>query len=215
MHYLTSVAFLGQVEVSRRKPEIPLIRGVRVMDIGTLVSWLQFVWWIVVGIGYLIKLSKREATMPSWLSSNKVWGAAVVIGLVVSSLSLYLNYRKGGIENFQPMATLAASDLVQIKNKHFLNESVDVDGKNFENCTFDNAKLIYHGEKGFTMDHIHFNGTIVVTADKDAISGFGELLANFGMISGPGVSFGEDEHYNFWVRRVFPLTPQPSQPPAQ
>jgi hypothetical protein len=67
------------------------------MDIGTVVSWIQMVVWVVGAAGTAIAYFRRwwrgEPGMPSLFASSRLIWLALGIGLLLSLASLYFNYR--------------------------------------------------------------------------------------------------------------------------
>jgi hypothetical protein len=88
--------------------------------------------------------------------------------------------------------------------KTFMNETVEIDGKDFENCKFINVRLVYHGKQTAASRNCEFDGTIVLYTDKGDIAVFGDLLAIFGILQTPaqGVTWG-DAKSEFWVAKTF------------
>ena len=88
-----------------------------------------------------------------------------------------------------------------VRHRNFLNETVEIDGRDFEDCTFTNVKLMTHGKKSSAFHHGTFYGTVALTTDNDALSAFGEAMWSLGMTSYDGV--GEDAKKNFWISRRY------------
>ena len=64
------------------------------MDIGTVVSWLQISFWLWAGFSWLKKMAHDKALeLPTTPRSTWVLGTAVIVGLLISGVSLYFNYR--------------------------------------------------------------------------------------------------------------------------
>jgi hypothetical protein len=67
------------------------------MDIGTVVSWIQMILWVVALVAFAIRLIRRFSqgtAVPKWLFSNASLALIISLGLLVSGVSLYLNFRK-------------------------------------------------------------------------------------------------------------------------
>jgi hypothetical protein len=94
-------------------------------------------------------------------------------------------------------------------DKEFLNESVEVDGKDFNHCTFYNVQLVYRGRKYTSLRNNHFIGTVAVRAEDVAISSYGELLYGLGMLNANEAR--EDSNHFFIVARAFTDLPQNPQ----
>jgi hypothetical protein len=66
------------------------------MDVGTVVSWIQLVLWsfaVVVGSIKLVKRWRKEGFKESISLPQKGIVSLLLLGLIVSSVSLYFNYR--------------------------------------------------------------------------------------------------------------------------
>lgn len=69
------------------------------MDIGTVVAWLQVVFWLFSGIAWGRKMiNDKKLELPNLPMSTKALGIAVAAGLLVSVVSLYYNYRPRVVE---------------------------------------------------------------------------------------------------------------------
>src|SRR5216683_857886 len=132
------------------------------------------------------------AKVPMWLRFVAV---SLVASFIFSAIAIYAAWSR---EVYQ----VPLDKLERVADRHFVNETVELDGKNFEHCTFDNVKLLFRGRRISRMADSVFNGTVAITTDSDAISGFGELLNGFEFITDDGI--GEDSQQNFWVAKKFP-----------
>lgn len=141
--------------------------------------WVGILSGIVVVIGFLIQYGPRIWGLQNLIKGNypRLVGILLVIAFALSSFSIYIwTVRSPGMDTFQPPPV---KDLKLIKDQTFINETVELDGKNFEHCNFVNVKFLFHGYKTMVVKHSDFYGTIVITTDRPAISAFGELLAIF------------------------------------
>lgn len=57
--------------------------------------------------------------------------------------------------------------------KSYINETVEIDGKTFDRCTFENVKLLYHGLGPVSFIQGTFKGQIWLGSDNLAIQNFG------------------------------------------
>jgi hypothetical protein len=57
--------------------------------------------------------------------------------------------------------------------KSFVNETVELDGKIFDHCHFENVKLLYHGLGPVSFIQADFKGQAWVGSDNIAIQNFG------------------------------------------
>jgi hypothetical protein len=147
------------------------------MDIGTVVSWIQAVLWIIFLIAFVGRLWRGEAQMPNFLKSNVTWGIAIALGMIISGASLYMNYTK---EEPAPWKT---DHLTPFTNVNFHDELVEIDGKVFEDCTFTNVTFFYRGKKPFSCRHNTIKGNQYVRTDSEAAYYWTELLKMLGMMN--------------------------------
>ncbi len=59
-----------------------------------------------------------------------------------------------------------------VRNHTFRNETVELDGKRFENCAFENATILFHGRAPTEMIDPTFTGSLQITTDDPAIKNF-------------------------------------------
>jgi hypothetical protein len=110
-----------------------------------------------------------KPTQPLWglsmpLSHN--WKLIMMIGLVFASLamsgmSLYLNYSKKDLSE-DAWFKMQRSELAEVRNETFVNQIIEIDGKNFHDNVLQNSTLIYRGTKPFRYEHNQILGSILV-----------------------------------------------------
>ena len=66
--------------------------------------------------------------------------------------------------------------------KSFANETVEVDGKAFDHCHFENVKLLYHGLGPVSFNGSDFKGQVWAGSDNIAIRNFGILNAELARV---------------------------------
>ena len=126
------------------------------MDIGIITGWIQLAIWIVGTVLFLGRLIVRrcrgEAVIPKWigtiLSSNVLFGGIIVVGLAASIVTQYLSYAYNHQTYLDDVTISAYRDgavLKLVKEQTFENESVPLDGYNYDHCTFVNSCLLYDG----------------------------------------------------------------------
>jgi hypothetical protein len=147
------------------------------MDVPTAVSWVQAGIWVATGIGRFVK--KNEGGMSKPILSSKALTAAIVIGILTSAYSLYLNYRPRAFE-YDHRAKFQV-----ISGRFYENEVVDLDGKDYENCTFVNVTLRYDGTTDVRVNHNDFKGTLSFRSDNPAIQGELAVLRGIGLLNVP------------------------------
>ncbi len=110
------------------------------------------------------------------LSSRwKIWImlCLVITNLGISAHEIYAKYSQR--KNYGEWLN-SAKYLEQVNQQNFNNESVAVDGKNFQSCVFTNVTLVYKGEKGFTVGNSKFVGQTVVEVPNGPSSGWPFLI---------------------------------------
>jgi hypothetical protein len=142
--------------------------------------WIEKVWFL------------RGRTIAT--SNASVWLMAIVCVVV-------LTVRK---PPFQPYVDIPLSSLEQVIDKRFSDETIDVDGKNFERCTFTNVTLRIHGAKTTSFRFNRFFGTVTLATDDPASAGFGESIAASGMIRDDGTTTSWSDEQGFYVKRILP-----------
>ena len=85
--------------------------------------------------------------------------------------------------------------LVTIKNKFFSNETVELTGKKFIECTFTNVRIKYSGGE-YELINNTFNNKPILEPGSEEIADFIKLANSFGIINGvltPNGVFGPGE----------------------
>jgi hypothetical protein len=125
--------------------------------------------------------------MPNIGSTNLVWGLIcalmLVIGLIAGRMGLV-----GQSPNIQSIANFRADlPLKQIQAKTFKNETVQLDGNEFIDCTFDNVALKFDGQAPFrfTNDHFVEHSNLAITSDNPVIKATIELMGGLIKLGNP------------------------------
>ena len=143
------------------------------MDIATLVFAAicavgSIITTIPVVLGWLRR--RRGATVTAGTTPSKARWALVlslsICALIFSCAGLYRTFRYGDYRNWQ------SSKQETIYAKSFLNETVEIDGKIFDRCHFENVKLLYHGRAPVSFTRSDFKGEIYLGSDNIAINQF-------------------------------------------
>jgi hypothetical protein len=114
-------------------------------------------------------------------------GVLLVISFVLSGLAIY-----GAWGNETEFKHPPVSELELVQGKTFTNETIEIEGKNFLDCTFNNVRFVVHGKQTTAIQHNHFHGPVVLTTDNHAIAAFAELLAAFNVFRQEGVTWKSD-----------------------
>lgn len=183
------------------------------MDIGTVVSWIQLGMWLLATVLFIGRLVRGEVKMSPRLkniaSSNLLIGVVILLGIVGSGASLYVNYTRNhfvDVSDIDPH-----KDLEFVERKTFINETIEVDGKYFQHCVFRNVHFVFHGRKTFGLEDNGFAETIAISTDDPKLSAFGELIAKFHTLDASTTQWREldDKEHSFEVVKKFPpgITP--------
>jgi hypothetical protein len=123
----------------------------------------------------------NEGVMPNIRSTDLLWGLgcalALVIGLIAGRMGLV-----GQTPNTQTLANFRADfPLNQVQGKTFKNETVQLDGNDFINCTFDNVILKFEGQAPFRFTNAHFveQSKFSLASDNPAVKAALELMGGF------------------------------------
>jgi hypothetical protein len=104
-----------------------------------------------------------------------LFGGLLAFSFLLSTVSIYSVWRAD--------YDVPLDQMEHVRHRNFLNETVEIDGRDFEDCTFTNVKLMMHGKKSGAFHHGTFYGTVALTTDTDALFAFGEALWSLGMTS--------------------------------
>ena len=100
-------------------------------------------------------------------TSNLLWGLVcafmLVVGLIVGRMEL------AGPTANAPSASNFREDfpLKQIREQTFKNQTVQVDGNEFINCTFDNVAFKFEGQAPFRFVTAHFENGSKLSVGSD------------------------------------------------
>jgi hypothetical protein len=124
------------------------------MDIGSFVSWIQAALWVIAAALWIARVVRGEAKMQPWLkkllSSNRLIGTVVLLGLIMSGISLYMSYAVNAFPKSLTLNTSAyepqyAAPMRVISNQTFEDQEIQLDGFIYQGCTFTNVCFIYDG----------------------------------------------------------------------
>jgi len=124
--------------------------------------------------------------MPNIRSTSLLWGLicalALVIGLIAGRMGLAGHSNALSLANFRPDFPLK-----EIREKTFKNETVELDGNAFIDCTFDNVTLKFDGQAPFRFTNSHFDNRskYQITSNNPVISSTIELIGVFLKLQNP------------------------------
>jgi hypothetical protein len=117
---------------------------------------------LFLGVDKKIVTGKLGANMAakSWLILLLIIG-----GWAFSAYSFYLAKTRPDLTS-----SFYAGELETVSSKSFSGQTIELDGKLFENCTFTQVELVFHGTKKFKLHHNHFTaiGPIKIRTDNPA-----------------------------------------------
>jgi hypothetical protein len=105
-------------------------------------------------------LSSGEARVKNW--RFLVVSALLILNLLFAGVNWY--ERTQDIYRFDPQVKLET-----IRGRLFQNEVVDMDAKDFSDCTFRNVTLRYNGVAPTKLSFNHFQGNMQLTSDNPVV----------------------------------------------
>jgi len=164
-------------------------------DITPIINWVAAVGYLVFLVQFFVKVFRGEPFLPSWLplTTNQVLGTVMVTGLLLSTASLYLWYTKNCMKLPPP------TNLETIYGHAYKNEEVQLDGKKFDHCTFENVSFVYEGKALYSFDNSRILGNLPqVRSHNDVVHGALYLVQLMNAaFPGRGIVMGKtDEHGN-------------------
>jgi hypothetical protein len=99
------------------------------------------------------------------------WRELLLLAAVMGSLAMSIT---GWYRTEHPKVDAwKFSNQETIYAKSYLNETVELDGKVFDHCRFENVKLLYHGLGPVSFIAANFEGQVWLGSDNIAIQNFG------------------------------------------
>jgi hypothetical protein len=111
---------------------------------------------------------------------NSLFGRAIIIlfvMLVSSGVFLLTGGSSGAAPDFNSYVSFE-----NVIDKHFYNERVILDGKSFEDCTFENATFVYNGTAPVHMKNIKILGTKIFASDNVGVASAAAILYGLGVL---------------------------------
>src|SRR5215467_9673898 len=124
--------------------------------------------------------------MPNIRGTSLLWGLicalALVVGLIAGRMGLAGHSDALSLANFRP-----DFPLTEIRQKTFKNETVQLDGNAFIDCTFDNVTLKFDGQAPFRFTNSHFENRskFQITSNNPVITSTIELIGVFLKLQNP------------------------------
>lgn len=145
--------------------------------------------------------------MPSESAKLRIWRYWPMLAMSVMTLGMwaavaYDIYDRHSITDSKRWLSRDA-ELPIIYAHSYLNEAIEIDGKKFDRCSFENVKLIFHGTQPTNFRQCRFipvstdSPTVRLMTDNVAIKNYMIVLAYARhFVTGKVESVGIDEHGN-------------------
>lgn len=148
--------------------------------------------WVSTG---LVALGAVAVSYWGVFSAGWSWPGAVVIAMVVIAAALIirdriaLNRAPAKEPEWSPFPPKWNDPPQQIFRQHYQNESVDLDGKQFVECTFVNVKFIYNGTGSVNLLNCMYGlkdqpNPVSISTSSPAIYAVVMLLSALKMLNG-------------------------------
>jgi hypothetical protein len=164
--------------------------------VGLLVLSPMLAGWALIKLGWLERIAWLQDKKLSLSSSLIVLASLVfIVWILARTTELFSS-------QFKAYTDIPLNSLEQVTNRTFENETIDVDGKDFRNCTFTNVTLVFKGEKTSAFQFSLFLGTLHVVTNNPSIGGFGETLRAFEMLQRDGSVKSWTDERGFHVLKI-------------
>jgi len=100
---------------------------------------------------------------------------ALVIGLAAGKTAL----AEQSVNTQSPSNFREDYPLKEYRGKTYKDETVQIDGNSFIDCTFDNVTFRFDGEAPFRFTNDHFQGKFSLTSNNPVVKATMELLGGF------------------------------------
>src|SRR5271154_4485970 len=108
-------------------------------------------------LGVEWKTVRDRAVVPNMSRQRLVLGL-IAVAFVANVIGWYESSKKTTVFTTEEWLE-RAKHLELVVNKEISNQEVILDGKSFQDCTFNNVTFIYKGTAPFLLTHNHLNGT--------------------------------------------------------
>ena len=190
---------------------------------------LMFLWWLITT--FAKKAISLIPHIPEALVYTILCVASLIVFVLIAKLiarSQTADYQKSGTERVHERGPSFYEDdphYKTVRGHKFRNETVELDGKRFEDCEFENSTILFHGNAPTEMIDPKFLGSLQIASDDPAINNFitiSEVLrgvphvAKFDCVAVDEQGH-KKEHISSWTRvRFKPVTdakdsPEPKQ----
>jgi hypothetical protein len=111
--------------------------------------------------------STGQRAIQQGVLAPKLIGLLLVISFVLSAIAIYGAWRKN-----DPLHWTMRQDQEQvIYGQIYRNQDVEIDGKRFDHCKFENVTFIYHALAPCDLLVCEISGSVLIKTDNDAAKG--------------------------------------------
>src|SRR5262245_21730888 len=117
-----------------------------------------------------------------------IWGLSCALALIVGLIAGRMGF-VGPTPNTMSLANFRPDfPLTQIQSRTFKNETVQIDGNEFIECTFYNVTFKFDGQAPFrfTNDHFHLPLKIGISSDNPIVKSTMELVSALQKVEAAG-----------------------------
>jgi hypothetical protein len=134
----------------------------------SVLAFLGIDWKVIRG---KVAMNNQSPQAPVW--RQRFLLAIVLVSFLLSGIGLYSSHHADSLH-----WTMTVDQLQEVYGRTFRNETVVMDGKKFDHCTFDNVTFVYHGLTPYSFVEAQFvkPGKIMVKTDNDGIKGFYQFI---------------------------------------
>jgi hypothetical protein len=108
-----------------------------------------------------VKHPEKIGTAAPWI----VVGALFVLSAFLSLFGIYQKRKAPETKTENSVEAFKYPRWELVTNQKFMNEAIDVDGKSFRNCSFDNVRFLFHGKAPTEFIRPIFGGSLVMDTD--------------------------------------------------
>jgi hypothetical protein len=117
--------------------------------------------------------------MSNTKSTHFLWALICALALVIGPTAGKMALAEESA-NTQSLANFREDyPLKEYRGKTYKDETVQIDGNNFIDCTFDNVTLRFDGQAPFRFTDDHFTGKFAVTTNNPVVKATMELVGSF------------------------------------
>ena len=112
-------------------------------------------------------------------STHRLWVLICALALVVCLAAGQMAQAEQST-NTQPLTNFRDDyPFKEYRAKTYKDETVQIDGNNFVDCTFDNVVLRFDGQAPFRFTNDHFNGKFSLTSNNPIVKATMGLMGSF------------------------------------